>query len=174
VPVQFRIKCCLCRRNIPLAQDVYELDAEWQRRFPRIVGTLACDRCALRTPWTCQNPDGTYVGGHIPTAKIRCVDAWSHILGNGTHRAMVMTNPRSALLQGAEPYLRSIATRPGVNPQIAASVRALLQDWAPSAPPRVAGSTQPCDVAATGRCAVPGSSPKRLLDQRGDTTQPSA
>ncbi|MYU01464.1 MULTISPECIES: hypothetical protein [unclassified Streptomyces] len=49
MPAPFRLTCCRCRRLIPLAQDIYELDGEWQRRFPDMVGTLACHDCALRT-----------------------------------------------------------------------------------------------------------------------------
>jgi len=52
---RFRIACCLCGQPIPLQRDVYALDAEWQRRFPRMVGTLACGRCVVdrvpATPW---------------------------------------------------------------------------------------------------------------------------
>lgn len=58
------LTCRLCRRLIPLAQDIYELDAEWQRRFPDMVGTLACHDRALRTDWTCTR-NGSYVDGHI-------------------------------------------------------------------------------------------------------------
>ena len=66
--VLFRIRCCRCGKNIPLAQDIYELDAEWQRRFPDMVGTLACHPCALRTYWSCTDRNGSYVDGHIPAA----------------------------------------------------------------------------------------------------------
>ncbi|MEU1948181.1 hypothetical protein ABZ554_38475, partial [Streptomyces sp. NPDC020125] len=93
----FRIKCCRCRKNIPLAQDVYELDAEWRRRFPRMVGTLACSRCAEKTHWCCTNPDGSY-SDDIPAAGARCFDAWSHISSSGSHQAMVLRLPRSGLL----------------------------------------------------------------------------
>ncbi|MEU1628262.1 hypothetical protein ABZ746_23615 [Streptomyces sp. NPDC020096] len=126
--VVFRIRCCLCGRNIPLAQDIYELDAEWQRRFPDMVGTFACARCALDTYWSCeQRGTGTYVDGHISAAEGRCFDSWSHIGHEGTQRAMVQVCPRSALLQGGEPYLRSLATRNGVRPEVAAAVGAVLR-----------------------------------------------
>ncbi|MFI0091849.1 hypothetical protein [Streptomyces bobili] len=39
--VAFRISCCLCRKNIPLAGDFITLDGEWQRRYPNMHGTLA-------------------------------------------------------------------------------------------------------------------------------------
>jgi hypothetical protein len=130
VSVTFRISCCLCRRAIPLAQDVFELDAEWQRRFPEMRGTLACGACALCKPWRCTNGDGSYIDGHIAADNEPCcVDAWSHVSPPGTHRAMVMSNPRSGLLQGAEAYLRSIATRKGTNPEYAAMLRTVLQEW---------------------------------------------
>ncbi|MFI9080977.1 hypothetical protein ACIGW8_31665 [Streptomyces sioyaensis] len=129
--VAFRIRCCKCGKKIPLAQDIYELDAEWQRRFPAMRGTLACHRCALRTSWHCTDRDGSYVDGHIPAAGTgpRCFDAWSHVSPPGTHRARVLSSPRSGLLQGAEPYLRSVATRKGTHPKIAAMLRTVIQEW---------------------------------------------
>lgn len=38
-------------------------------------------------------------------------------------------SPRSGLLQGAEDYLRSVATRRGVDPETATRVRAAIQEW---------------------------------------------
>lgn len=55
---KFRITCCLCGKAVPLASDVFALDAEWQRRFQQMRGTLACSRCATGTEWTCQYPNG--------------------------------------------------------------------------------------------------------------------
>ncbi|MFJ1958764.1 hypothetical protein ACIOGT_38120 [Streptomyces microflavus] len=66
MPVPFRIRCCRCGKNIPLAQDIYELDAEWQRRFPDTVGTLACHGCVLRRYWIC-----TGRNGRTSTATVR-------------------------------------------------------------------------------------------------------
>ncbi|WP_411152622.1 hypothetical protein [Streptomyces sp. A30] len=123
--VAFRIRCCKCGKNIPLAQDIYELDQEWQRRFPSMTGTLACPRCALHTHWLCTNRDGSYVDGHIAAAP-DCFDAWSHVSPPGTHRARVLSSPRSGLLQGAEAYLRSAATRKGTH---AAMLRTVIQEW---------------------------------------------
>jgi len=40
---RLRIACCLCRKPMPQAKDVYALDEEWQRRFPDMIGTLACE-----------------------------------------------------------------------------------------------------------------------------------
>lgn len=45
----FRLASCLCRKPIPQAKGVYALDAERQRRFPDMLGILACDRCAVNT-----------------------------------------------------------------------------------------------------------------------------
>ncbi|MFI1576317.1 hypothetical protein ACH4VQ_36635 [Streptomyces anulatus] len=133
MPAPFRLTCCLCRRLIPLAQDIYELDAEWQRRFPDMVGTLACHDCALRTYWICTGHDGVYVDGHIPPPRHYsnpdCTDAWNHVSAPGTHRARVVMSPRSGLLQGAEAYLRSFATRRSVAPEAATEVRAAIQEW---------------------------------------------
>lgn len=126
--VSFRIRCCRCGKSIPLAQDIYELDAEWQRRFPDMVGTLACHRCALRTPWRCTDRDDSYVDGHLPAARHRCFDAWSHVSPPGTHRAMVVSSPRAGLLQGAEQYLRGAAARKNVHPEIAALLRAVIDE----------------------------------------------
>ncbi|MGW4234946.1 hypothetical protein ACWEF9_37730 [Streptomyces sp. NPDC004980] len=119
----FRLTCCLCRS--PLTQGIYELDAEWQRRFPDIVGTLACHDCALRTDWTCTR-NGLYVEGHIPAGiPVPCIDASSPC----THRSRVLASPHSGLLQGAEPYLRSVAARRGTSPVLAYRLRTVLQEW---------------------------------------------
>ncbi|MGM0361684.1 hypothetical protein ACNFRX_16945 [Streptomyces griseoaurantiacus] len=40
--VAFRISCCLCRKNIPLAGNA--IAREWQWRYPNMRGTLACER----------------------------------------------------------------------------------------------------------------------------------
>lgn len=128
--VSFRLTCCLCRRDIPLAQDVRELDAEWQRRFPDMLGTLACERCAEHTYWSCEKTGlREYVEGHIPTSDGNCFDAWSHVGRSGTHRAMVLSCPQPALLQGAEPYLRSVANHGRVSSEIVTAVRAALREW---------------------------------------------
>ncbi|MGW6360316.1 hypothetical protein ACWFR5_35415 [Streptomyces sp. NPDC055092] len=113
--VKFRVACCLCRKAIPLSQDIYALDQERQRRFPGMRGVLARQKCALRTPWKCTKPGSQeYVNGHIAlrgSDRSTDFDAWSHVRANGTHKAMVMTYPEAALLQGAEPYLRDVAQR---------------------------------------------------------------
>ncbi|MGQ4732665.1 hypothetical protein ACUN3E_34040 [Streptomyces sp. Ju416(a)] len=98
-----------------------------------MVGTLACHDCALRTYWSCTGHDGAYADGHIPAPRHYsnpdCIDAWSHVSAPGTHRAMVVMSPCSGLLQGAEAYLRSVATRRGVDPETAAGVREAIQEW---------------------------------------------
>ncbi|WP_416960861.1 hypothetical protein [Streptomyces sp. Agncl-13] len=42
---------------------------------------------------------------------------------------MVVSSPRSGLLQGAEQYLRGAAARKNVHPEIAAMLRAVLDEW---------------------------------------------
>lgn len=129
--VAFRIRCCLCAKNIPLATDVIALDGEWQRRYPDMHGTLACERCIGAYGWnSCTQPAGGFVDGHIAAPEGRIdIDAWCHHLNRGTHRALVTLHPLSGLLQGAEPYLRSLAARSGTNPEIAAMLRTVIQEW---------------------------------------------
>lgn len=113
---------------------MYALDAEWQRRFPKMVGALACQRCAVNTnQWKCENPDGTHVPGHIPAEHgepQRDFDSWCHIPAEGTHRAMVVRFPWSGLRQGAEQYLRRLAHRPGVDAEVAQRLQQVLAEWA--------------------------------------------
>ncbi|WP_073786789.1 hypothetical protein [Streptomyces uncialis] len=83
--VPFRIRCCLCARNIPLAGDAHLLDAAWQRRYPAMTGTIACGPCATGTHWTCTR-HGRFVDGHIPSPNEGPDTDASHILRSGTHR----------------------------------------------------------------------------------------
>lgn len=139
MPALFRLACCMCGKPVPLSGDVYGLDAEWQRRYPDLRGMLACDRCALHTGWpSCEVRSRTgpgraerlFVPGHIPAAgRGPDFDAWSHVLGQGTHVGMVQKYPRSALLQGAEPYLRAAAVRRTIAPAVGERLRALLAQW---------------------------------------------
>ena len=129
----FALRCCLCRKTVPQATGVYALDAEWQRRFPRMKGTLACENCAFgnaKWAWQCQEP-GTraYVTGHIPAAKAGCFDSWSHVGPCGTQRSMLCLHPHSGLLQGGEPYLRAVAARGRVKPGLASGINTALRDW---------------------------------------------
>ncbi|MFB1047379.1 hypothetical protein [Streptomyces chrestomyceticus] len=118
------------RKNIPLAQDILILDREWQRRYPAMHGLLACDRCALETPWPCEERGGGYVDGHIPaTTDSSDFDAWSHVGPYGTHRAMVLKYPRSGMLQGAETYVRSVAGRPRCSGALVKRLRDVLEQW---------------------------------------------
>lgn len=133
---RFRIACCLCGKPIPLASDVYDLDKEWERRFPQMNGTLACG-CALNYSWQCHGRGGGYVEGHVsavdsagaPKPSRRDFDSWSHIGPPATHVAGVLHNPWSGLLQGAEEYLRYTARRPGVHPDVAQQLQAVLDAW---------------------------------------------
>jgi hypothetical protein len=114
-PPKFRIACCLCGKPIPQAQDIYALDAEWRRRFPKMVGNLSCSRCAVsKNVWTCRTSAGVHVAGHQLSERDgdRCHDSWDHITSWGTHVALVMSNPWSGLLQGAEEYLHRWPPRP--------------------------------------------------------------
>jgi hypothetical protein len=98
--IAFRIRCCL-------------LDGEWQRRYPNMRGTPACERCVIDYGWSCcTTNEGGFVDGHVAAPEDEVdVDSWSHHLERGTHRALAQCHPRSGLLQGAEVYLRSVATR---------------------------------------------------------------
>ncbi|MFD9271600.1 hypothetical protein ACFWB1_39210 [Streptomyces goshikiensis] len=128
--VVFRISCCLCRKNIPLAGDVIALDGEWQRRYPDMLGTLACERCVIDYGWSCcTTSKGGFVDGHVaaPADEVD-TDSWSHHLDRGTHRALVAGHPRSGLLQGAELYLRWRAGHKD-NPDVAATLGAALDEW---------------------------------------------
>ncbi|MEE4589138.1 MULTISPECIES: hypothetical protein [Streptomyces violaceusniger group] len=49
---------------------------------------------------------------------------------------MVLRLPRSGLLQGAEPYVRTVAARKGA---LAATVREALQEWDDKRRPATAG-----------------------------------
>ncbi|MEU0532326.1 hypothetical protein [Amycolatopsis tolypomycina] len=125
----FRITCCLCGKPIPRASDVYALDEEWQRRYPTMVGTLACKKCALSPQhfWKCQVALDEYVPGHHPAADPKeCYDSWDHIVGFGTHAAMVMVHPYSGVLQGAEEYLRWQLGRPGPDNDLTKGIREAL------------------------------------------------
>ncbi|WP_159031388.1 hypothetical protein [Streptomyces sp. S8] len=123
MPVAFRIRCCLCAKNIPLRGDVIALDGEWQRRYSDMVGTLACERCVIDRGWN-------FVAGHIAAPEDQVdVDSWSHHLDRGTHRALVNLYPRSGMLQGAEPYLRWLAVDRYTLPEVAARLREALEEF---------------------------------------------
>ncbi|MEU5083074.1 MULTISPECIES: hypothetical protein [Streptomyces] len=128
--VAFRIRCCLCAKNIPLAGDIVALDGEWQRRYPDMRGILACERCVIDYGWNCcTTAAGGFVDGHVaaPEGEVD-VDSWSHHLGRGTHRALVQVHPQSGLLQGAKAYLRSIAAR-DTDSEYVGMLRTVIQEW---------------------------------------------
>ncbi|MEV0733403.1 hypothetical protein [Polymorphospora sp. NPDC050346] len=130
----FRIACCLCGKPVPLSSDAYLLDEEWQRRYPRMVGTLACGHCTVSDDyyWTCRTSGDAFVDGHRPSVRHpagNCHDSWNHIQAHGTHVAMVMSSPWSGLLQGAEEYLRHTSRRPGLNRDVARDLRAVIERW---------------------------------------------
>lgn len=134
VTPKFRVACCLCGKPVSLASDVYALDAEWQRRFPDMTGTLGCQRCAVnRNYWRCERPDGTFVAGHRPATRRPGVgsdfDSWCHIEAWGTHVAMVTRYPWSSLQQGAEDYLRHTAGRRGLDLEFVRQIQDALDRW---------------------------------------------
>ncbi|MGV9942403.1 hypothetical protein [Streptomyces sp. NPDC003401] len=105
--VAFRISCCLCRKNIPARRDVIALAGEWQRRYPNMRGTLACERCVIDYGWNCcTTTKGGFIDGHVaaPEGEVD-VDSWSHHLERGTHLALVTLYPplRPAPGSGAVP-----------------------------------------------------------------------
>jgi len=121
----FRITCALCRKPIPRNSDILALDAEWRRRYPDLIGNLACE-CAYenRWYWSCELDGGKYEPHHIPAKNGPCIDAISHIEARGTHKGMVQGYPASGMLQGAQAYLRAVATHPK-----AQQLRAFLAQW---------------------------------------------
>ncbi|MFF4299210.1 hypothetical protein ACFY0N_36765 [Streptomyces vinaceus] len=123
------IRCWLRLELVPLSTDVFALEAEWQRRFPDMVGTLVCRPSAVGTTWCCTT-GSAFVAGHIPASGLPCADAWSHLSQPGTHHVMVMRYPRSSLLQGDGPYLRRLGNHPDSDPGVHAALCPVLQDQA--------------------------------------------
>ncbi|MFF2852954.1 hypothetical protein ACFVT5_42730 [Streptomyces sp. NPDC058001] len=92
-PGAFRIRCCLCRKNIPLTGDVIALNGEWQRRYPDMLGTLACERCFIDCGWNfCTVTQGGFVAGHIAAPEDQAdVDSWSgFVSGSGQRLSLVL------------------------------------------------------------------------------------
>lgn len=75
--------CAFCHQTFRKKDDVWVLDAEWLRRFPRLSSRLACTSCALLDRWFACGPNDP---GHIPDPE-RCPigdgDSWSHITCRG-------------------------------------------------------------------------------------------
>ncbi|MCK9932540.1 hypothetical protein MXD62_36290 [Frankia sp. Mgl5] len=128
---RFLLACCLCRRTIPPDSDAYALDREWVRRFPLMVGTIACPACALHDfTWGCHNREDQFVEGHLPVADGGPdIDSWSHIEKYGSQGGIILTHPESGLLQGAEDYLRHIAGRQGLDAAFTRRLQAALDAW---------------------------------------------
>lgn len=99
------VTCCLCQKPVPATEEVFALDAEWKRRFPAMVGVLACEECVLETEFRCQDETGNYVAGHIPASDLppqeQDVDSWSHLPGQGSQVAMVQQYASSVPTQRA-------------------------------------------------------------------------
>ncbi|MEV6925573.1 hypothetical protein AB0M46_13885 [Dactylosporangium sp. NPDC051485] len=132
---RLRLTCCLCRKPIAYRTDIYALDAEWQRRYPQMVGTLACVTCAVHGKqyyFRCERPDGTFIDGHQPAADQsddQDFDSWSHIAAFGTQTALVYSHPWSAVQQGAEDWLRHAVQRPQLNNEVRAQIQDALDRW---------------------------------------------
>lgn len=113
--LRLELRCCLCARQIGASKkyDVLVLDDEWARRFPRMIGRIACIDCAMgnATYWTCDAGVDAWVPGHIhrdswPSGPDH--DAWCHFRGEGTPRAVCRVFPEYAVLQGASEYLSQL------------------------------------------------------------------
>lgn len=117
-----RIKCCLCSTWLTSEGNRkpgygYLLDEEWQRRFPHMVGILACRGCVEDThKWICRNTaGGAFLDpAHLATELSR--ERWDYT--SKDHALirditwLVVAHPQTALLQGAEDYLRHFARLP--------------------------------------------------------------
>ncbi|MFI6475721.1 hypothetical protein ACIBL5_36430 [Streptomyces sp. NPDC050516] len=93
-------------------------------------GILACERCVIDYGWNCcTKTEGGFVDGHVAVPEDQVdLDSWSHLLERDTHRALVALHPQSGLLQRAEPYLRSLASRK-ISQPLATRLRPTLDEW---------------------------------------------
>lgn len=115
------IPCCMCGKPLPRTKDnIRLLDAEWQRRFPDMTGSLCCFTCVSRNYWSCR-PHGTYVDGHIPATDeftgqptSQDNDALHHLGTPGRLAEMVQAHPSTALTQGGESAAAYLRHRAGV------------------------------------------------------------
>lgn len=122
----WRLTCCHCRKTIGTTADVYRMDGEWARRFPRDRGRIACTRCAMDTDWGTCDENGTFPPEHItPAHPTGVCDAWSH--GSpATQRAAIMLDPHSGVLQGARAYVEVLAGRKGLSADLRPGVKSAL------------------------------------------------
>lgn len=108
---EFRLTCCKCRSTIR-PNSVYALDEEWHRRYPDMIGNLACRRCATGHYWRCRTTEGDLTPGHLPTTvDDNHFDAWDHVPAWGSQVTMVMADPASGVVQGAREYIAHLAQR---------------------------------------------------------------
>lgn len=129
---EFRIACCLCGRPIVKSATHHGLDQEWKRRFPGLPGSLAHERCAVyKFQWNCQDAGRYPVGHQAPDRRPDriCYDAWDHLNGEGTQKAMTTLMPWSGLLQGAEQYLRHVAGWHVTNSATRQELQGVLERW---------------------------------------------
>jgi hypothetical protein len=143
-PPALILSCCRCGKRLPQAKDVYVLDDEWARRYPRMTGRIACYDCSLGTEWTCRAHSGKpsadtahpFVAGHIASAFAppdRDFDSWSHISPPSTLKAAARKYPEHAITQGGEAYIRWVVQRYGGGDSAdpAAALRAIQAEWSP-------------------------------------------
>lgn len=111
----FRLRCGLCDRVIGKRVDVYVVDGEWLRRYPRMTGPIVCRRCAMDTSWgECQKgPQLRVSAGHIspPIRRSAVCDSWDHSLAMGTQKAIARMFPDAAATQGAREYVEWLRVR---------------------------------------------------------------
>lgn len=125
-----RLRCCLCRKLIAQRVDVFRLDGEWHRRFPQMVGSIACQKCAQETEWgLCDRQDGSFPEGHVTSQTGGSIcDSWAHVTSSGTQRAVVALDPESGVRQGGREYLASVISKGAIADRHRAKIeRALLQ-----------------------------------------------
>jgi hypothetical protein len=142
---KIQLVCCLCGKKAPQTKDVLPLDAEWQRRHPRMVGTIAC-LCAYSSQWywRCDNNrvDG-YDPEHIRKVPEGCVDSVSHVEGAHALTAAVLRFPETALRQGAHEYIRHTARGRWASQELAQRLQKALSDWEAAGSPQARESVKP-------------------------------
>lgn len=124
-----KLTCCMCGKYAPQTQDMYELDAEYVRRYPEMVGTLACRQCAVRDRYfECKNHKDDYVPGHVPAqSNPHCFDSWHHIICYGPQEALAVKVPESGVRQGARDYLIGVRAHLRRGSEVRESIDAALR-----------------------------------------------
>ena len=118
---KFRLTCGACRRQIALAADVYLVDHEWERRYPRkMSGRIICLRCSNEQQDRCTLPSGAFIDGHVRVEipGRTDIDLVSHLLRRATQRAAVMRDPVSGVAQGAREWVLVVLTDERLDPSL--------------------------------------------------------